>query len=196
MSQQYYFQLKAVLEFLTDLQDEAWQSLEKLFMLKPFKKGEYFAKAGEYPREMGFVVSGIFRAFYRNENGIEYNKTFFLSNTFMSPFASLIFDTQNHINLQALADSEMLVADYKKLTRLYDQYTSLERFARKAIEIEWCKKEQRELRLVLNSAEERYDSFLEEHPGLENQIPQYHIASYLGITPVALSRIRAKRRKK
>ncbi len=196
MSREYFSQLKTVLESLTTLQDEAWQSFQNLFTLKVFEKGEYFAKAGDLPTDLGFVASGLFRAFYRNENGVEYNKTFFAQNTLMTPLASLVLNSQNHINLQALVKSNLLVANYKAITQLYDNYSSLERFARKAIEIEWCKKEQRELRLVLNSAEERYEHFLEEHPGLENQIPQYHIASYLGITPVALSRIRANRRKK
>ncbi|MCP4400288.1 MAG: Crp/Fnr family transcriptional regulator, partial [bacterium] len=53
----------------------------------------------------------------------------------------------------------------------------------------------REIRLVLTNAEERYKHFQQEHPGLESKIPQYHIASYLGITPVALSRIRSKLKK-
>ena len=54
------------------------------------------------------------------------------------------------------------------------------------------KKEVREIQIVLNNATERYEFFRQEHPGLENKIPQYHIASYLGVTPIQLSRIRAK----
>ena len=62
------------------------------------------------------------------------------------------------------------------------------------IQWEWVRKEIREIRLVTLSAEERYELFLNEYPGLEHRIPWYYIASFLGITPVALSRIRRKKR--
>ena len=192
----YLSQMKALILSITNIEDEAWLAYKRLFSPQAFKKGMYFAETGEYPTDLAFVASGVFRAFYRNESGVEYNKTFFCKNTLMAPLSALVLETENFINLQALVDSDLLVANYKGLTHLYDNYPCIERFARKIIEIEWCKKEERELRLVLNSAEERYDHFLKEHPELENQIPQYHIASYLGITPVALSRIRANRIKK
>ncbi len=64
------------------------------------------------------------------------------------------------------------------------------------VEFEWVKKEQREIALVLDDATTRYATFRREHPDLENQIPQYHIASYLGITPIHLSRIRGRGPKK
>jgi CRP-like cAMP-binding protein len=76
---------------------------------------------------------------------------------------------------------------------LYDQFEGLERIARKLAENYFMVKEQREIELVLLDASQRYRLFQQEYPGLENRIPQYHIASYLGITPTQLSRIRAKK---
>ncbi len=159
MKEQYLSNLKNIISFLTNLEEPTWHRFQQLFSIRCYKKGEYFVEAGDYPTELSFVGSGVFRAFYRNKNGVEYNKTFFCKNTLMAPLTSLIHNSQNHINLQALADSDLLVADYKSITNLYDSFPSLERFARKAIEIEWCKKELREIRLVLNSAEERYEFF-------------------------------------
>ncbi len=60
------------------------------------------------------------------------------------------------------------------------------------LELEWIKKERHDIRMVTNDATTNYLVFRKEYPGLENQIPQYHIASYLGITPIQLSRIRAR----
>lgn len=68
----------------------------------------------------------------------------------------------------------------------------IERLARKLAELFFVQKEQREIDIVLLDADKRYLLFQKEFPGLENMIPQYHIASYLGITPTQLSRIRKK----
>ncbi len=187
--------LKEVLSTLTQITEQEWREFEQRFTLRRMAKSEYFARAGEQASHIGFVVSGTFRAFYLAEDGTEYNKTFFRENTFIAAFASLVTQNESSIYIQALEDSDMLAAHYTDIVRLYDRYHALERFARRVIEIEWVNKEMREIRLVLTNAEERYKHFQQEHPGLESKIPQYHIASYLGITPVALSRIRSKLKK-
>ncbi len=175
------------------MEENTWKQVEMLFTPKHFQKGSYFAEVGDFPQDLGFVVEGCFRAFYRNNEGNEYNKTFFEAGTMVAPLASLITKKENKINLQALESCVCLVANYNALTKLYDTHPVLERFSRKVIEFEWIKKEEREIRLVLNDAEERYEQFLIDHPTLENRIPQYHIASFLGITPVSLSRIKKQR---
>ena len=185
-------QMKQVITAVENITDECWMDIAALAREKQFPKSSYFAEEGEYPADLGFVGKGTFRAFYRTTDGIEYNKTFFTENTFMIALTAMITQTRNLINIQALEDSTVLLFNYKEFTKLYDTYHTLERMARKVVEFEWAKKEIREIRLVLNNASERYAFFLQEHPGLENKIPQYHIASYLGVTPIQLSRIRAK----
>jgi hypothetical protein len=76
---------------------------------------------------------------------------------------------------------------------LYDKYPKIERLARILAEYFFVRKEKREIELVTLEAKERYAIFQKEHPKLEQRIPQYHIASYLGITPTQLSRIRSKK---
>ena len=185
--------LKVLFTAFSPLREETWQVVKTKFKLRAFPKNSYLAEVGDYPEELAFVVSGCFRAFYRNHEGNEYNKTFFEAGTMVGPLAALISKNENRINLQALEPSVGLVVHYDQLVLLFDDHSGLERFARKIIEFEWIKKEEREIRLVLNNAEERYEQFLVDHPTLESRIPQYHIASYLGITPVALSRIKRQR---
>lgn len=74
---------------------------------------------------------------------------------------------------------------------LYKRHRCWETLGRKLAEGLYIKKEMKERLLLMNTAEERYLQFLKEFPGLEKRVPQYHIASYLGITPVSLSRIRS-----
>ena len=157
-------------------------------------KGEHFAVVGEKSNRLGFVCRGIMRAYHSSPEGSEYTKTIFEEGVFVAPLAALTTGGPSPISLQALEPLELLVADYTRVEELYRRHHPLAEMARRVIQMEWVKKEVREIRMVTLSAEERYDIFLEEHRGLEARIPWYHIASYLGITPVALSRIRARKR--
>jgi len=92
--------------------------------------------------------------------------------------------------VQALEDASLLVVDYHRWQNLYRSHTCWMNLLFVLIEKGYMKKEARERELLIFSAEERYRSFLSEYPDLEKRIKQHLIASYLGITPVALSRIR------
>jgi CRP-like cAMP-binding protein len=163
-----------------------------LFFEKTLLKGEYFITEGETAKQIGFLTSGIIRAFYRNREGIEYNKHFFLPSNIIGGYSSLITSTPNKINQQALSDCTMLVANYAQVIKLYDLFPDFERVGRRLAELYFVDKEQREINIVLLDADKRYLIFRQEYPQLEQLIAQYHIASYLGITPTQLSRIRRK----
>ncbi len=177
------------------LTDEAWQDFRSLFSYAELKKGEYFVREGERNDSLAFILEGALRAYYLGVDGNYYKKTFFIENSFAASLASILQDVPSFLYFDALIDTKILMASYNKMTALFDKHRCIESMVRKIIEYEWVvKKEQRELRLVLNDAAERYAYFREEYPGLENKIPQYHIASHLGITPIQLSRIRARKR--
>jgi CRP-like cAMP-binding protein len=185
--------LKKYLDQLICLNKRDWEAFSQLFSASILKKGDYFARVGKVEKQMGFLTNGVIRAFFRNREGIEYNKTFFTENEFFGPYASLVTRQPNQINIQALTDCQILVADYQSVTKLYGEHRQIESMARLVAEHYFVIKEKREIELVLLQADERYKIFLQEYPNLENLIPQYHIASYLGITPTQLSRIRAKK---
>lgn len=168
------------------------EKISLLFKKTTLEKGSHFIKEGQIAREIGFLTSGVIRAYYRNSEGTEYNKHFFTSPCFVGGYASLITGNSNQINQQALTGCELLVANFKQFTALYNFHRDLESAARTLAERFFVQKEQREIEIVLLDAEERYQIFQREYPGLENIIAQYHIASYLGITPTQLSRIRRK----
>ena len=111
----------------------------------------------------------------------------------MGTYNSLITGNPNNINIQALTDCSLLTVDYKQLVGLYDKHPMLERMARIIAETIFVVKEKREIELVTLDATQRYQIFKQEHPTLENLIPQYHIASYLGVSATQLSRIRGKK---
>ena len=97
------------------------------------------------------------------------------------------------INIQCLTDCTLLQTNFTRILALYEEYPLVERLNRVIAEDFFVKKERREMSLVMNDASERYALFQREYPDIENQVAQYHVASYLGITPTQLSRIRAKK---
>lgn len=180
---------------ISPIQENTWNEVKKLFTEHSLKKGEYFLQEGEVAKNFGFLKQGVVRAFYRNNEGVEYNKHFFTKNNMIGGYSSLVTQLPNTINQQALTDCDLLIGNYRKLTHLLDKHQDLERLLRKIAEYYFVDKEKREVEIVLLEANKRYAIFQREHPQLEQLIPQYHIASYLGITPTQLSRIRAKNSK-
>lgn len=186
-------ELKEYLDNIFPLQADEWESFSRHFIEEKLVKDDYFALAGRTESKIGFLKKGVVRAFYKNRDGLEYNKTFFTDNEFLGAYTSLVTGNSNHINMQALTDCVILTANYSNITSLFKDFRNIETLARKISENLYVYKEKREIELVLLQAGERYEIFKKEYPELINQIPQYQIASYLGITPTQLSRIRAKK---
>lgn len=185
-------QLRDYINFISPISSDTWEKVYLLFADKRLKKGENFIEAGIICRKIAFLEEGIVRAYYRNSEGATYNKHFFKAPCFIGGYASLITGKPNQIIQEALTPCKIWVADYGKFTELYSHHPDLERVARKLAEQFFVQKEQREVDLVMLDAEERYRIFQNEFPELEQLIPQYHIASYLGVTATQLSRIRRK----
>jgi len=184
--------LKKYIDKLNPISTGSWSRLKSIFLEKEITKGEFFIKEGQTATQIAFLQDGVIRAFYKNNEGLEYNKHFFVSPCFIGGYASLITGASNQINQQALSDCKILVANYSDFVALYDKCSDIERSARHLAELFFVHKEQREIEIVTLDADKRYLLFQQQYPQLEQQIPQYHIASYLGITPTQLSRIRRK----
>lgn len=185
--------LKAYLKTFIHFTENEMDVFTSLFSEIQLKKNEYFANEGEFSSKLAFISTGVMRAFFRNKLGNEYNKTFFTPSSFVAAYSSITTTQKNLINIQCLTNCTLFVADFKQLTSLYKDYPKFESLARIMAEYKFSIKEKREIELVTLEATERYEIFKKEHPNLENLINQYHIASYLGITPTQLSRIRAQK---
>ncbi|HAS44100.1 MAG TPA: Crp/Fnr family transcriptional regulator [Microscillaceae bacterium] len=168
--------------------DALWAILDK----RTLKKGSYFAYQGRIEKKCGLLIKGVVRTFFRNKVGEEYIKSFGTPFSFVGGFSSLVSGQTNQISVQTIVDSIILEASYTEIIKLYQTYPSLETLGRRVAESLFVFKEAREIKLLSLTAEERYLEFREEYPTLEAIVPQYYIASYLGVTPTQLSRIRRK----
>lgn len=169
----------------------AWQDLEPLFEPVSLKRNDYLVRQGDWVQYCYLLLEGVVRVYYSSE-GSEYNKTFFVPGTFPTPLTALLSDSPCQLTFQALVASQLVRFSYRKFRALFEKHRCLESLMLRILEEIWIKKERHDIRMVTNDATTNYLIFREEYPGLENLIPQYHIASYLGITPIQLSRIRAQ----
>lgn len=185
-------ELKTYISKICRVSDDVFDELYQLFQPLALKKHDFFIKEGAYAYQVGFLNKGVVRAFFLNEQGKEYNKQFFVEPSIIGAYTSLLTKQPNRIAQQALTDCEILVADYKVVEKLYNKHHELERLGRKIAEYYFLEKEQKEVEMALLDAEQRYRIMRQRFPQIELQVPQYHIASYLSISPTQLSRIRKK----
>ncbi len=183
---------KTFLNRFCPLSEQTLTFIESAFVFDELKKGDYFVLEGEYADEIAFLESGIVRAYYINDQGKEYNKSFFVGPTIIGSYASLISREKNRLPQQALTDCTIWRAKFDMIEHLSKNNYEIEHLRRKIAEQFFVWNEKKQLEMALLEAKERYLIFKAEHPGIEHLIPQYHIASYLGISPTQLSRIRQK----
>lgn len=190
-----FIALKTVVSQLVNPPELEWQNFTQLFQQKSLRKQEFFIQAGSTSIDLGFINSGLVCFFYENEHGIEFNKTFCQENQWIAAYSAYLTNTPARFNIQALENTHILTAKLADIVLLFDQHECWQKLGRLLAEQLYIKKEQREAEFLLDSALQRYKNFLHNHPQLEQRLPQYHIASYLGITAVALSRIKNKLKK-
>lgn len=185
-------QFKMIVDSLVTVPKSEWEFFIQHLSERTFEKNEYLVRAGDVVKNFYFINKGLVRFFYSTEDGKEFNKHFAMENGFAGSFHSLILHKPCSFFIQALEKTEIIVLPNHILNEFYDRHPSWERLGRKNAEQLALIKEAREKELLLDSLEIRYRRFLKQFPGLADRIPQYHIASYLGVTDVALSRIRKK----
>lgn len=184
--------LKQYLNGISPISEETWLEISTLFHPKSLSIKEYFIEEHKHAKKIAFLRTGCLRAFFTNKNAKEYNKHFFVGPSLIGAYSSLLTKEKNMIPQQALTKCEILVANYHDLEQLFDKYHDLERLGRKMAEFYFLEKERKELEMALMDGTERYFLFQKQFPTLEQLIPQYHIASYLGISATQLSRLRNK----
>jgi CRP-like cAMP-binding protein len=121
--------------------------------------------------------------------GREYNVGFSLEDDYVTSYGALVKEERSTFTIEAMEDSVVIEISYDVLKKLMDKSHMWERFVRKSVERIYIRKEERERELLYLSTKERYNAFFLKYPGLDKRIPQYHIASYIGVSPVSLSRL-------
>jgi CRP-like cAMP-binding protein len=165
--------------------------IASLFHEKKYGKGDFFLNEGEVCRKVGFMVSGVIR-YYINDDGEEKTYGFAEEYDFICNNESFLPQQPSRQIIQALEDCTVLVIGYDDLQKFYGVLKNGERFGRLVIEQVFVKTLQGLNSFYTDSPELRYAKFTKEYPDLLQRIPQYYIASYVGVKPQSLSRIRSR----
>jgi len=170
---------------------EEWKAFADILQEKSLKKKDLLLEDGQICNFIGFINTGVIRE-YAFKNGKESTVDFVAENQFVVDFQSFIRGTPSRQYLEALTDMELLIIKKDAINALYDKYKIWERFGRLIVEQVFCNMEEKRKNLIATTHEEQYRNFTSVYPQVVQQVPQYYIASYLGLTPEHLSRIRKK----
>lgn len=174
------------------LTEEEELKLSSLISSRKLLKGQYFLQQGDVCKFSGFVVSGCTKTFYVDDEGQEHVIMFSIEDWWTSDMGSYISQNPADFNVQCLENTELIQFSYESQQEMMQEIPKLERFFRIIIERAFVASQKRIVRNMSMSAKDRYLFFRSEYPKIEQRIPQYLIASYLGITKEFLSKIKSQ----
>lgn len=172
----------------TTCSDSTILHLMSLFEIREFRINEYIFEIENQNKYIGFLSSGILRSFTLDNEGNENNLFFSMDNDFV--IGNLTPNMKCSFNAQSLTNSIVLVANYREYYDLMSQNQKLTEFHENILCVIHNKIRDRISKDFFSNSKKKYQMFLKDYPGLLNRIPHYYIASYLGITPTQLSRVR------
>lgn len=175
-----------------DVSEETFEKLVSISTFKKIKKGVQIDRSGEVPSKIYMLISGIIRAYLSSETGKEFNKNFFMPFSFAGSLTALIKKEPSKLTYETLTDCKVYEVSFEEVTKLCSEDIRISNLYNKVLERIFIKYEERQLEFISMDATERYLKLRKNISGIDDLIPQYHIASYLSITPVQLSRIRKK----
>lgn len=156
------------------------------------EKNRDLQSIGHTCRTIYFINKGVARIYYFRDD-TDITESFAFENQVVVRYESLFTGRPSRKAIQVLEDTELVAIDAGKLFQLYDQYPQIERLFRRIFEAAHVETINRIESIQFHSAAERYHDLLRDMPGIVQRVPLKYIASYLGITQVSLSRIRARR---
>ena len=171
---------------------EEFQFCKTLFLPKKLRKKQYLLQEGDVCKYTSFVEKGMLRTFTIDEKGNEPILQFSMEGWWIADLYSFLTDEPSQFNIEALEDCELLLITKENWNILLEKVPAFERYFRILIQNNLIATQRRLMSSLSETAEEKYTKLLDNFPGCIQRVPQHMIASYLGITPETLSRIRRR----
>lgn len=175
-----------------DLNQDIWTLVEPLLELKTYEKSTPILKVNEVEEYIYFMKSGSVRFYIPRENEDDLTFGFAFEDEFVSAYDSFLSGEPCEYQLETITETTVLRLSKENLTKLYENTNFGNPLGRIIAESLFIKKKDREMSLLMRTAGQRYSDLFSSHPKLIKEIPLKYIASYIGITPQALSRIRSR----
>lgn len=176
---------------LPGLRDDDWKALEEKLTVQQIKKGGFLVRQGEVCRQVSYINKGLVRTYY-TADGKDVSTGFMCEGEYTSQYDSFLLQQPSAGNIDALEDAEIINLSYADMQGLYRSHPAFEVFGRKIAEMLFIMVSLQTTRLLTLTPEERYNSVVRQQPFIVQRVPQYMIASFIGITPEHLSRLRRK----
>ena len=176
---------------MTRFSDPDLEIMLRRFEERKIKKKTNLLEAGRVSKEVYFVLEGCLRVYYEKD-GVDISAYFFTEDMFAGAYDSFTSKEPSRHSIEAIESSHLLVISYDNLQKLYQELPAMNALVRTVLEERFFALHQLFTSQILDTPEERYLNLIKERPNLLKRIPQHQIATFLGITPVSLSRIRSR----
>ncbi|SNR37607.1 cAMP-binding domain of CRP or a regulatory subunit of cAMP-dependent protein kinases [Lutibacter agarilyticus] len=183
--------LKYIKKYISLTNEEEAFLLSKLNYRK-YLKGQYVVQQGDVCKQINFLISGCTKTFFLDDKGQEHIVLFAIEDWWTSDIGSYITQSGSDFNVQCIEDTEVIQFQYDYEEELYKEIPKLERLFRKMLEKALVSSQKRIVGNFSLSAKEQYLQFKKQYPTIEQRVPQYMVASYLGITKEFLSKIKSQ----
>lgn len=167
-----------------------WESFIRFFHLQTLAEGEHWVRAGERCEEFFYISEGLVRIYYVDQEGSEVNEGFYEEGMLLGPISSFVSGLPCPYYIQTIEPATLLVANYHQFHAYALDKPEILNFEITFMHSLFVSNAKRDAKRLICNGEQRYRWFCKEYPHLLKRIPQYHIASFLGMTPVSLSRLR------
>ena len=172
--------------------DEEFDFCKTLFIPKKLRKRQYLLQEGDVNKYTSFVEKGMLRTYSVDEKGNEPILQFSFEGWWVADLYSFLTNEPSKYNIEAMEDCELLLITKPSWDTMLDKVPALERYFRILIQNSLIATQQRLMGSITETAQEKYTKLINNFPGCLHRVPQHMIASYLGITPETLSRIRGQ----
>ena len=192
-----YSKYKKFIKQYIDITDLEWEHYKSKISIEYYQKGQIIHHSGNVCNKIAFINSGLLRTYIVDDDGKDYTWSIIfndenaqVNNLFVVDYYSFITRKKSMVSIEVIEDCELLVVAYDDVNNLHNTLHKEEKFSRIMTEISYANLYEKILARQMKTSEERFKAFMQATPHLLDKVPQYHVATYLGMTPQYLSQLK------